>query len=95
MERNSDTSGRMRWWKYALKDIWIEQFGADGLDAVAESNEQVLTFTEAIAYEEDLLTARDRSVIWADPLKGNRRRENMTGRAFVLGVWLMQTSRKG
>jgi len=94
MKCNNDTSGRMKWWKYALKGVWMEQFGADRLGAVTKSNEQVPTFTEAITCEEDLLTARDRSVIWADPLKGNRRRE-MTGRAYVLGVCLMRKHRKG
>jgi hypothetical protein len=92
MERNRDTSGRVRWWKYAPKVVWIDQFRHDGFGAVTKLNEQVLTFTEATPHEKDLLTARDRPVVWVDLLKGNRRiGASLGGRECKLGDCLMRT----
>ena len=71
MERDRDTPGRISWWEYAPKVVRIDQFCHDRRRAGTKSDEQVLTFTKARPHEKDLLTARDRSMVWADLLKGN------------------------
>ena len=59
---------------------------AAGLGAATKSNKQVLgpTLTKAKPDEEDLLTARYRSMIWAHPSKGWRR-EGLSGGLGGLG----------
>ena len=91
MECDRDTSGKIRWRKCTFKVVRIDPFGADRLGAVTESNEQVVTFTKATPHEEDLLTARDRSMVWADLLKGAWRREGLSGRMCGLGNWLVRS----
>ena len=84
MERDNDRSGRIRRRKYARKDVWIGPFGLDELGTVTESDKQLLVYTKTMPHEEDLLTAGNRTMIWADLLKAKRRRD-FSGRFRGLG----------
>jgi len=66
VECDNDISDRSIRWKYALKDVGIYPFGLNGRGALTELNAQGPVFTKAISHEEDILTAGDRPMIWAN-----------------------------